>query len=118
MKSAINFDLDAETIKENSEFHYYFNKTDMKLGVPDGGQETVLANWPHNKHVICNDNNNIPIKIPNYPYVLVNGTVLCNHGIKVEDNFLLESIATCYGKKSDFAMYFTVNTAFIHYLII
>ena len=33
----------------------------------------------------------------------------------MEDNFLLESIATCYGKQSDFVMYFTVNTAFMHY---
>ena len=33
----------------------------------------------------------------------------------MEDNFLLESIATCYGKPSDLIMYFTVNTAFMHY---
>ena len=70
----------------------------MKPAVLDGGHETVLANWPNNKHVICNANNNIPINIPSHPYVLINITVLCNCGIEVEDNFLLESIATCYGK--------------------
>ena len=28
----------------------------------------VLANWPHDKHIICNINNGIPIKIPGHPY--------------------------------------------------
>ena len=56
------FDSDAEAIKENCEFQYYFNKTDMKPTVLDGGHQIVLANWPNNKHVICNDDNNIPIK--------------------------------------------------------
>ena len=43
-KSAIYFDLDAETIKENCEFQYYFNVTDVKPAVLDGGHEIVLAN--------------------------------------------------------------------------
>ena len=87
----------------------------MKPAVLDGGHKIVLANWPNNKHVICNDNNNIPIKIPSHPYVLFNRTVLCNCGIEVEDNFLLELIATCYGKQSDLVMYFIVNSAYMHY---
>ena len=87
----------------------------MKPAVIDGGHEIVLANWPNNKHVTCNDNNNIPIKIPSHPYVLINRTVLCNCRIEAEDNFLLESIAACTGKQSDLTMYFTVNTVFMHY---
>ena len=75
----------------------------------------MLSNWPYNKQVICNDNNTIPIEIPSHHYVLVNGTVCCNCRIELEDNFLLESIATCYGKQSDLVMYFIVNTAFMHY---
>ena len=59
--------------------------------------EIVLGNWPNSKHAICNDDNKIPIKIPSHPYVLVDRAILCNSGIEVEDNFLLESIATCYG---------------------
>ena len=105
-ESAIYFDLGAEIIKENCDFQYYFNTTDMKLAVLDGGHGIVLANWLNNKHVICNDNNNIPIKIPSHPYVLINRTVLCNCRIEAEDNFLLESIATCPGKQSDLIMYF------------
>ena len=41
--------------------------------------------------------------------------VLCNCGTEAEDNFLLESIAACPGKLSALMMYFTVNTAFMHY---
>ena len=67
-KNAIYFDLDVE-IKENCEFQYYFNTTEVKPGVLDGGHKTVLANWLDIKHVICNDNNNIPIKIPSHPNV-------------------------------------------------
>ena len=107
-KSVIYFDLGNEIIKENCKFQYYFNIMDVKPAVLDGGHEIVLANWPNNKHVICNDNNNIPIKIPSHPYVLINRTVLCNCRIEAEDNFLLISIADCPG-------HFTVNTAFQYY---
>ena len=89
-KCEIYFDLDAEIVKENCEFQYYFNTTDGKPAVLDGGHEIVLANWPDNMHVICNDNSNIPIKIPSHPYVLLNRSVFCNCRIEAENNFLLE----------------------------
>ena len=87
----------------------------MKPTVLDLGHKIVLANWPNDKHVICNDNNNILIKIPSHPYVLINRTVLCYCGIEAEDNFLLESIAASSDNQSDLTMYFIVNTAFMHY---
>ena len=37
----IYFDLGAEIIKENCDFQYYFNTTDVKPVVPDGGHEIV-----------------------------------------------------------------------------
>ena len=86
----------------------------MTPAVLDGAYEIILANWPNNKHVICNDNNNIPVKIPSHLYVLISRTVLCNCGIEVEDNFLLESIVACPGKQSALTVYFTVNTTFTH----
>ena len=58
-ESAIYFDLGADIIKENCEFHYYFNKTDVKPSVLDGGHEIVLANWPNTKYVTCNNSHNI-----------------------------------------------------------
>ena len=114
-ESATYFDLGAEIIKENCDLQYYFNNTEVKPAVQDGGHEIILANWPNNKHVICNDHNNISIKIPSCPYVLINRTVLSNCGIEAEDNFLLEPIAACPGTQSALTMYFTVNTAFMHY---
>ena len=53
----------------------------------DGGNENILANWPNDKHIICNTNNYIP-----------------------------ESLAACDTKISKLIMYFTINTAFTNYL--
>ena len=84
-ESVIYFNLDAETIK------FYYNKTDITPTVLDGGNEIILANWPNDKHIICNIINGIPVKIPCHPYVLVNRSVLCNCGIEAENHFLLKS---------------------------
>ena len=75
-----------------------------------------MANWPNDKHIICNINNDIPTKKPSHPCVLVNRGVLCNCGIEVENNFLLESLAACQDTTSKLTVYFTVNTAFVNYL--
>ena len=75
-----------------------------------------MANWPNDKHIICNSNNDIPVKIPSHLYVLVNRSVLCNCGIEVENHFLLESLVACQDTNSKLTMYFTVNTAFVNYL--
>ena len=60
--SAIYFNLDPEIIKENCEFKFYFNKTDMKLTVFDGRHQIILANWPSYKKIMCAHNNNNPNK--------------------------------------------------------
>ena len=112
-KSAIYFDSNAEIIKENCEFQYFYNKPDVKPAVLDGGNEIILANWPKSKYVICKDNHEYPIKIPRHPYVLLKRSVLCNCDIHAEEHSLLESIAMCPGKQSDMTIYYTVNTAFI-----
>ena len=97
-------------------FAFYYNKTDITLTVLGGGNKIILVNWPDDKHIICNANNDIPVKIPSHPYVLVNRSVLCNCGIVVDINFLLESLAACHNSNSKLIMYFMVNTAFVHYL--
>ena len=83
--------------------------------VLDGGNEIIFTNWPNDKHITCNINNDIPIKIPSHPYVLVNRSVLCNCEIEVENHFLLKSLAACQETNSKLDMYFTVNTAFVNY---
>ena len=33
---------------------FYYNKIDITPTVLDSGNEIILANWPNNKHIICN----------------------------------------------------------------
>ena len=96
-------------MKENCEFKFYYNKTDITHTVLDGGYVIILDNWPNDKHITCNINNDIPVKIPSHPYILVNRIVLCNCGIEAKNHFLLESLAACENANSKLTMYFTVN---------
>ena len=43
-KNVIYYDLDSEIIKENCQFHFYYNKMDVIPTVLDGGNEIILAN--------------------------------------------------------------------------
>ena len=115
-ESAIYFNLNTNTIKENCNFKLYYNKTDISPTVLDGGNEIIVANWPNDKHIICNINNDILVKIPSHPYLLVNRGVLCNHGIEADNHYLLESLAACDNANSKLTMYFPVNAAFVNYL--
>ena len=113
-KRMIFFYLDPEIIKENCKFAFYYNKTDVIPTLLDGGNEIILTNLPNDKPIICSINNDIPVRIPSHLYVLVNRSVLCNCGIKVENNFLLESLAACHNSNSKLVMYSMVNTAFVN----
>ena len=112
----IYFDLCPDIIKENCKFPFYFNKTNITPAVIGRGNKIILANWSDDARIICNVNNDLPIKIPSHPYVLLNRSVLCNCGIEVENNFLLESLAACHDADSKFVMHFMVYTAFDNYL--
>ena len=114
--SAVYFNLNTE-IKQNCDFDYHFNKTDITPSVLDGGQQIILANWPSYKRLICTYNNNIPISIPSHPYVLLDRNILCNCNIEAEDNFLLESSAASRENNNHkLEMFFTVNLAFLDHL--
>ena len=117
MPACIYFNLESDVIKANCEFQYYYNKTDIKPTVLDGGFQIILANWPNYRKIMCLHNNNIPINIPGHPYVLMNQSILCNCDIEAESNFLLESLAACEGPetKTDLEMHFTINLAFVNY---
>ena len=105
-----------EIIKQNCDFLFYYNKTDITQTVLDGGNKIILANWPIDKHIICSINNDILIEIPSHPYVLVSRSILCNCRIEAENNYLLESLAACHDSNSKLVMYFTINNAFTNYL--
>ena len=89
---------------------------DVTPTILDGGDEIILANWPNDKHIICNINNDTPVKIPSHPYVLVNRSILYNCSIEADNHHLLESIASCDKKITKLIMYFTINLAFTNYL--
>ena len=114
--STIFFNLKSDVIKVNCEFQYYYNKTDIKPTVLDGGFQIILANWHNYRKIMCSHSNNIPINIPGHPYVLMNQSILCNCYIEVESKFLLESLAACEGPvtKKDLEMQVTVNLAFVN----
>ena len=105
-----------DIIRNNCDFDFHFNNTKIIPTVLDGGDEIILANWPNDKHLICNINNDIPIKIPNHPYVLVNRRVLCNCRIEADNHHLLESVAWCDKGITKLTMYFTINLVFTNYL--
>ena len=86
-ESAIYFDLGPDIIKENYKFAFYLNKTNITPTVHDGGNEIILANWLDDKHIICNVNNDISVKISSHPYVLLNRCILYNCGTEVETFF-------------------------------
>ena len=104
-------------ITTNCDFQYYYNKTNINPTVLDGGFQIILANWPNYRKIMCSHNNNIPVNIPGYPYVLMNQSILYNCDIQAESNFLLESLAACEGPdaKTDLEMHFTVNLTFMNY---
>ena len=77
-ESAIYFNLNTNIIKNNGDFDFYSDKTDIIPTVLDVGDEIVLTNWPNDKHIICNMSNDILVRIQSHPYVLVNRSVLCN----------------------------------------
>ena len=115
--SMIYFNLESDVIKANCELQYYYNKTDKKPAVLDGGFQIILANWPNYRNIMCLHNNNIPINILGNPYVLMNQSILCNCDIEAESNFHLESPVACEDPeaKTDLEMHFTINLAFVNY---
>ena len=112
--SAVYFNLNHE-IKQNCKFEYHFNKTDITLSMLEGGQNIILANWPSYKRLICTYN--IPVNIPSHPYVLLDRNILCNCDIEADNNFLLESLASC-GENNiqKLEKLFTVNLALLDHL--
>ena len=82
--------------------------TTRQISLPQYKMEEMKLSWligPHDKHIICNINNDIPVKISSHPYVLVNRSVLCNCGIEADNHFLLKSLAACENVNSKLTMH-------------
>ena len=115
-ESAIYFNLTTDIIRDNCNFDFYYNKSDIIATILDGGNKIILANWLNDKHIICNINNDIPVKIPSHPYVFFDRGILCNCGLEANNHHLLKSLAACNYKHTKLKMYFTINLAFNNYL--
>ena len=63
-ESAIYYNRTMDIIRNNCDFDFHFNNTEITPTVLDGGDEIILANWSNDKHLICNIDNDIPVKIP------------------------------------------------------
>ena len=94
----------------------YYNKSDIIPTILDRGNKIILANWPNDKHIICNINNDIPVKISSHPYVLVDRGILCNCGLEADNHHLLKSLAACNNEHTKLKMYFTINLVFTTYI--
>ena len=75
----------------------------------------IVLDGGNDKHIECYINNDIPFRIPSFPYVLLNRSVLCNCKIKAENHFILQLFVVCQEFESKLTMYFRVNFAFINY---
>ena len=95
-------------------FDYYYNTT-VTPSVLDGGTHILLANMLSPKRLVCSQDLHMAHPVPSYPYVLVNRSLLCNCHLESGLTYLLESVGLCPTKQK-FIMYFTINSAFNHYM--
>ena len=110
--SGMYFDLGANIIKENYDFEFYFNETNIKPSVLVSRQQIILVNWSGYKRIVCSFNEDIPEEIPSHPYVILNRSILCNCDIEAESNFLLESLAVCDTSNMDLLNVFYSQSSF------
>ena len=95
-------------------FDYYFNTT-VTPSVLDCGSHILLANMLSLKRLVCSQYLHMTHPVPSLPYVLVNRSLLCNCHLESGLTYLLETYGSCLSS-SKFTMYFTINSAFNHYM--
>ena len=58
-------------------FKYFYNIT-VQPSILDGGNHILLANQKAAKNLICSHNHNLATPLAQFPYVLVNRSLLCH----------------------------------------
>ena len=99
-ESAIFYNLTADVVYSVCQFDYFYNTT-VPPSILDGGSNILLANM-------------LSLKL-SHPYVLVNRSILCNCHLQTGLNYLLKSLSSC-DSGAPFTLYFTVNSAFQHFM--
>ena len=113
-ESAIFYKLPQDVVYSVCTFDYYFNTT-VTPSVLDGGTHILLANTLSPKRLVCSQDFHMAHPVPSYPYVLVNRSLLCNCHLESGLTYLLESLGSC-SSSPKFIMYFTINSAFSHFM--
>ena len=113
-ESALYYKLSKEIVYSVCTFDYYYNTT-VTPSVLDGGTHILLANMLSPKRLVCSQDLHMAHPVPSYPYVLVNRSLLCNCHLESGLTYLLESVGSC-SPKPKFVMYFTINSAFSHFM--
>ena len=113
-ESAIFYNLTSEVVYSGCQFKYFYNTT-VTPSVLDGGSHILLANMLSSKRLACSNNFHMAHPVPSYPYVLVNRSLLCNCHLESGLTYVLKSLGSC-SNKDRFTMYFSINSAFNHYM--
>ena len=113
-ESAIFYNLTFSVVYSVCQFNYYYNTT-VTPSVLDGSSHVLLANMLSPKRLFCSRDFHMAHPVPSFPYVLVNRSVLCNCHLESGLTYLLKYLGSCSPNKK-FTMYFTINSAFNHYM--
>ena len=113
-ESAIFYNLTSSVVYSVCQFDYYYNTT-VTPSVLDGSSHILLANMLSPKRLVCSHDFHMARPVPSFPYVLVNRSLLCNCHLESGLTYLLKSLGSC-SPNSKFTMYFTINSAFNHYM--
>ena len=113
-KSAIFYNLTSDLVYSVCQFQYYYN-TIVTPSVLDCGSHILLANMLSPKRLVCSQDFHMAHPVPSYPYVLVNRSLLRNCPLESGFTYVLKFLGSC-SPKNKFTMYFSVNSAFNHYM--
>ena len=76
-ESAIFYKASPMTVYSVCTFKYFYNTT-VQPSILDGGNHILLANQKAAKNLICSHNQNLATPLAQFPYALVNRSLLCH----------------------------------------
>ena len=115
-ESAIFYKAPPMTVYSICTFKYFYNTT-VQPSILDGGDHILLANQKAAKNLICSYNHNLAMPLAQFPYVLVNRSLLCHCQLQSGTTHLAKSLASCKDATS-LKLYFTINAAFNHFMAV
>ena len=113
-ESAIFYNAPPTIVYSVCTFKYFYNVT-VQPSILDGSNHILLANQKAAKNLICSHNHNLATSLAQFPYVLVNRSLLCHCRLQSGTTHLAKSLASCKDATS-LKLYFTINAAFNHYM--